>query len=134
MKGRYEVRYSAIARAGGWAFLAIILCWLILPLIIWIIYCVKTNYDYDVIENGKIKRYRGMIAKSESTVVLTNVLSVSIDVTFMGRILNYGNVRTNCVGTHSDLHFLGVKDPESLKYFLEKLAAKKEEIKQIVTE
>ena len=30
--------------------------------------------------------------------------------------------------------FLGVKDPESLKYFLEKLAAKKEEIKQIVTE
>ena len=63
MKGRYEVRYSAIARAGGWAFLAIILCWLILPLIIWIIYCVKTHYDYDVIENGKIKSDILMVKK-----------------------------------------------------------------------
>ena len=47
---KYEVKYSALGRAGIWAFLAIILCWLIIPLIIWIVYCFDVSHDKVVIE------------------------------------------------------------------------------------
>ena len=57
----YEAKFSAIGKAKGMAFLAIILCWLIIPLIIWICYCISVSSESVTISADKIVwRKRGL--------------------------------------------------------------------------
>lgn len=132
---KYEVKYSALGRAGIWAFLAIILCWLIIPLIIWIVYCFDVAHDKVIIEDNKVTQYEGVFAKSQTEAVMTSILSVSVSKTLMGGIFNYGNVEVNSVGNHCDLRLYNVKNPDGLKEFLSKYQeSKKNEIKEFVSE
>lgn len=43
----------------------------------------------------------GVINKHEKEVLLTNLLSVSLNQTLMGRIFDYGTVKINLIGKHN---------------------------------
>lgn len=131
---KYETGFSAIGKAKGWALLAILFFWLIIPLIIWICYCAAVTYDRLVITDDKVVWHKGVINKSERSSVLTGILGVSVEQTMVGSIFNYGDVRLNTVGKHSDLVFEGVKNPQALASFLKKKIVKDSDVKQIITD
>ncbi len=131
---KYEAKFSALGKAGGWAFLAIILCWLIVPLILWIFYCISIHFHQVEIYPDKVILKKGVLAKSQKQMTLTGILSVSVSKTLIGTIFHYGTVSINTVGRHCDLTLEGIKNPEALKAFLEQLFVNKEEVKQFITE
>lgn len=71
----------------------------------------------------------GFINKHESEVILTNLVSVSVSQSLGGRMLDYGTVKINVVGKQ-DISLSGVKHPQELKKYIEKLM-EKTEIKNI---
>lgn len=130
----YEAKFSAIGKAKGMAFLAIILCWLIIPLIIWICYCISVSSESVTISADKIVWRKGILNKTERISALTGVLGVSVSQTFGGKIFNYGDVHLNSIGRHSDVNFEGVKDPYALRTFLNKKIVNSNNTQQIITE
>lgn len=71
----------------------------------------------------------GVINKHENEVLLTNLVSVSVSQSLGGQMLDYGTVKINVVGKQ-DISLSGVKHPQELKKYIEKLM-EKTEIKNI---
>ncbi len=137
MKKSYEIRYSIIGYTGGWLILAILFFWILfIPVIVWIGYCISVSCKRGTIVGDKLTLESGVIAKKTSSILITQCLSVRVEQSFFGSIFDYGTVRMNCVGRHSDVTFVKVKEPNLLAGFIEQnLAVKdKSELRQIVTE
>ena len=115
MKPNYVAKKSATSVLSFWL---IVFFWLVIPLIIQIARILSAKcYSIEFYDN-KIVVKSGILSKQEKQSVFGGVYSVSISQSFAGRIFNYGNIKVDCPGKW-DIDTTGIKDPESLKIYLE---------------
>ena len=111
-----------VAKKSVWAVISIwhiLLCWLIIPLIIMVVKIfIAKSYVIEFYDNKVIVK-SGILTKKERQSILTNVASVSIEQTLMGRICNYGDIKVDIVGRW-DVNTEGIKNPKGLKEYLNK--------------
>ncbi len=90
----------------------------ILPGVIYIIYKNISAHHYLVeFYDSKYILKTGIFSTHEDETIFKGVLSVSVNQTMGGKILNYGTVKADVVGKHN-LTLAGVKNPEDLKQYL----------------
>lgn len=90
----------------------------IIPGVIYIIYKNVSAHHYLVeFYDDKYILKTGIFNTHEDETIFKGVLSVSVNQTMGGKMLNYGTVKTDVVGKHN-LTLTGVKNPEGLKQYL----------------
>ena len=112
-----------VATKSAWCVFSIwyiLFCWLVIPLVIWIAKIVIIKNEKIYIKGRKVTERSGVLSKKETNKVLTNVLGVSVNQSFVGRIFHYGTVQVDVIGGKNlDFSMEGVKDPYELKEFLD---------------
>lgn len=78
------------------------------------------KYDYAVVYKTSFMFHKGFIVKKERKEVYTGIRSVSVNQSFMGRILGYGEINANLYGA-GIIQINGVKHPEKVSEHLEGL-------------
>jgi hypothetical protein len=90
------------------------------------------KYDYVVVYKSSILYKRGFIIKKEKKEVYTGVRLVTVEQSFMGRILGYGEIKANLYGA-GIITVKDVKNPSAAAQYLESLIVSPEgKIKHIV--
>ncbi|MBQ5926951.1 MAG: PH domain-containing protein [Clostridia bacterium] len=121
MEQEYVVTKSAWSVFSIWY---VLLCWLIVPLIIWVAKIIVVKNEKIVIRGRKVVLTSGVLSKKEDERVLTNVLGVVINQSVWGRICRFGTVKVNVIGGSGlDFEMNGVKNPRELKGYLEQYVA-----------
>ena len=115
MKPNYVAKKSAWTAVSIWT---ILLCWLIVPIIIMIFKIIALKAETIEFYDQKVVQRSGILAKQERQSLLTNITSVSVNQSLLGRIFNYGNVQVDLIGKW-DINTDGVSNPHILKEFLE---------------
>ena len=110
-------------------FLAIVLeeAWLLCGLVISLgtalvvaIQIFLLKYDYIVFYDSNVFFHKGFIRKSEKSYIYTGVREVTVEQTFIGRILNYGRINANLFAAGM-IHIDGVKSPAEVAKHLNSL-------------
>lgn len=78
------------------------------------------KYDYTVVYKTSFMFHKGFIVKKEKKEVYTGIRSVSVNQSFWGRILGYGEINANLYG-FGIIQIKGVKHPEKVSEHLEGL-------------
>jgi len=128
MQPNYVARKSVLPAFTFWR---VILFFLIVPLIILIYNIIALKKDVIEFYDDKIVCKKGVFNKSETTVAFMGVYAVNINQSFFGRIFNYGNVKVDAVGKW-DINSNGIKNPKSLKAYLEQYTVKSDNTVKIV--
>lgn len=116
----YVARKSVIGDCGGWIFLCVLLCWLIVPIFIMIYLIVRTTrYRIEFYDDRIITR-SGVFNVEERQSLLTTVMGVRIRQSFGGQLFRYGDVIVDTVGKW-DVNTTDIKHPDELKRYLENI-------------
>lgn len=112
----------------------ILFIWLIIPAILIIADIIKAKCDRIEFYDDKVIHKSGVLDKNEKQIVLTNIVSVSINQTFKGRLFNYGDINVNFLGNNS-LSCLGrsVANPTKAKQYIEDLIPQNKPMIQIMS-
>lgn len=70
-----------------------------------------------------ILTYEGLFSTSERRSLLTTIVGVRVDQSFGGHLFNYGDLHVDVVGKW-DVNTHAIKDPASLKHYLETLMSR----------
>lgn len=128
MQPNYVAKKSAWTAVSIWT---ILLCWLIFPVIVMIFKIIALKAESIEFYDQKVVQRSGIIAKRERQSLLTNVTSVSVNQSVLGRIFNYGDVQVDLIGKW-DINTNGISNPHKLKEFLENYLSDKN-MQQIIT-
>lgn len=123
MHPNYIAGKSVWGECGGTVFLCFLFFWLIVPLIIGICLIVKVKKFRLEFYDTYILTYEGLLSTSEHRSLLTTIVGVRIDQTFGGHLFNYGDLHVDVVGKW-DVNTHAIKDPASLKHYLETLMSR----------
>jgi uncharacterized membrane protein YdbT with pleckstrin-like domain len=115
MRPNYVAKKSLIPALSFWL---IAFSWLLIPLIIQIKRILSAKYYSIEFYDNKIIVKSGILNMHERQSVFAGVHSISISQSLFGRIFNYGNIYVDCPGKW-DIDTKGIKNPESLKKYLE---------------
>ena len=117
MNNQYTAQVSAW-KYGKPIFVCFLLCWLIIPLIVMIVFFLKAKKEKYEFNGLRYTIYEGNMSNSTVQRAIPDILSINVERSFMGKIFNYGNVY--CQTTHKmGNSFNYVKNPEALRDFLE---------------
>ena len=116
MAPRYVARKSVWSMISIWH---ILFFWLIIPLIIIIAKIIIARHEKIEFYDNKIIRKSGVFRRHVQQVVFAGVYAVTINQSFIGRIFNYGTVLLDTRGKWDVKWTQGIKDPYTLKAFLE---------------
>ena len=130
VKPNYVVKKSAWSVIRPWH---ILLFFLIVPLIIMIIKIINIKDESISFYNNKVVKKSGIFSKHEKTTVFTQVLSVTVEQTFWGRICNYGTVYVDVVGAW-DINMTGVKKPMEVKEYLESYVVRRKAVRPVIVD
>ncbi len=128
MGANYVAKKSAWGAVSIWT---ILFCWLIIPIVVMIFKIIALKFETIEFYDEKVVQRSGIIAKRERQSLLTNVTSVSVNQSVLGRIFNYGDVQVDLIGKW-DVNTNGISNPHKLKEFLEKYLSNKN-MQQIIT-
>ncbi len=128
VKPNYVVKKSAWSVIRPWH---ILLFFLIVPLIIMIVKIINIKDESISFYNNKVVKKSGIFSKHEKTTVFTQVLSVTVEQTFWGRICNYGTVYVDVVGSW-DISMVGVKKPMEVKEYLESHVVRRRAVRPVI--
>ena len=123
MRPNYVAGKSMWGECGGTVFLCFLFCWLIVPLIIGICLIIKVKKFRLEFYDTYILTYEGLFSTSERRSLLTTIVGVRIDQSFGGHLFNYGDLHVDVVGKW-DVNTHAIKDPASLKHYLESLMSR----------
>ncbi len=131
-----DVKYTAVrSTMFDFHFLICILL-LILGLIPGLIYILVKNltaHSYKVFfYDDKYVIKSGVINTREDEAVFKGVLSVAVNQSVKGKMFHYGDVRVDTIGKHN-IALSGVKDPESLKKYLQSRKVDAASLNHVVT-
>ncbi|MDZ4763194.1 MAG: PH domain-containing protein [Chloroflexota bacterium] len=75
------------------------------------------RYNKIILTNRRVTQIRGSIlTQNETTISLQNVTDVTINRSFIGRILGFGDIVIQSAGSaSSEINFKGIRDPERLR-------------------
>jgi len=104
----------AEVRPSWWRYLWLLLfAWLLIPLIIaWIKRCAVVLRIY----RGRVTLTRGILSKCERELFMSDIRSIDIDQSFLGRLVNIGDFTISTSATEdADEHVEGVPNPQKIR-------------------
>lgn len=113
--------------------LLILLCWTIIYPLYFIVKLVQAKYTRYIFYQDRVVMKKGVIQKDSKTIVLTQIIGVSVDTTASGSIFGYGTVHINLVGK-GDITLSNIKDPHGLCTYLESRIKPIDTKNQFITE
>lgn len=91
--------------------------WIPVILTLGIYYVLWHRYNKIILTTRRITQMRGSIfTQNETTISLQNVTDVTINRSFIGRLLGFGDIVVQSAGSGaSEINFPGIRDPERLR-------------------
>ena len=115
-KADYVIRKSAWGVIKWWH---ILFGFLIIPLLIMLWDIINIKDETISFYGNKVVHKSGILNRHERVTIMTPVLSVTVNQTFLGRILNYGDINVDIYGGKWDINTEGIKSPRKAKKYLE---------------
>jgi uncharacterized membrane protein YdbT with pleckstrin-like domain len=91
--------------------------WIPVILTLGIYYALWHRYNKIILTTRRVTQMRGNIfTQNETTISLQNVTDVTINRSFIGRLLGFGDIIIQSAGSGaSEIDFPGIRDPERLR-------------------
>ncbi len=115
-------RPNIIARKSLWPafkWWRVLLFWLIIPLIMIIVDCIKLSHKKVEFYNAYVIKKSGVFNKVEERCMFPKVLACNVYRSFKGRIFNYGDIKIDAIGRW-DVDLIRIKNPLMIRKYIEK--------------
>lgn len=112
-----KVIYEATYHWTIWIFpilIAILLCWLVLPLLFPLYTLLKVKTDEMVITNKRLIIKTGVISRKTLELQLSKVETINVDQGIFGRLLGYGTIITRGTGGSNRVISM-IKNPQEFR-------------------